>query len=269
MFKRVKKLISTINFQRKYRPVFYFGAPWFLKLFGIAVCKLPEGFNSQVGQDKIALDLLQRLDRTNGSEVYIDVGCNHPTIHNNSYFFEKQFGYRVIAIDALPEMRDLWAAERPSATFVESAVGKCFGEVEFNATSGDQISSMFSAVVGSSNKAEGLNHKTRVVKLRPLSSILKEFRISRASIVSIDVEGFELDAIMGIDFTSFRSDIFIIENNSVYGAGNNDVREIMLSNGYTLYARIWNMDDIWVYTGRANSGFMRAMNPFQRLPLKF
>ena len=50
-----------------------------------------------------------------------------------------------------------------------------------------------------------------------------------------------------IDFNHFLSYVFIIENNSHQGLGNNQIRDLMISNGYIYFARIWNLDDIFIH----------------------
>jgi len=64
-------------------------------------------------------------------------------------------------------------------------------------------------------------------------------------ILFIDVEGFELDVLHGIDFLKFYFKVVIIENNgdakSVWR-----IRKFMNNNGYHWNARLKSLDDIFI-----------------------
>jgi FkbM family methyltransferase len=191
------------------------------------------------------------MGRTNWSEdfpkVFLDIGCNHPLTHNNSHFFQVHQGYRVVAVDALREAGELWREHRAAADFVECAEGAVNGEVSFQVVEGSDFDSMFSAVTGASHHQVAANCVTRTVEVRRISDILAERNIRCAGIVSIDIEGYELQALQGIDFDNFFAYVFIIENNSDQGAGSNLVRDLMISKGYRYFARIWSFDDIFIH----------------------
>lgn len=65
-------------------------------------------------------------------------------------------------------------------------------------------------------------------------------------IVSIDVEGYEMEVLKGIDFTKTKIFIAIIENNTNSRLGADDIRFFMDENGFDFYARIWGLDDVFV-----------------------
>lgn len=248
MNKKIRKFALLFQLKLKYPDVVHFGAPSFVKFFGISCRTLRKGFFSQLGQDELVFtEFFKSLDSDVFPKLFVDIGCNHPMVHSNSYFFEKNQGYTVLAIDALHEVHDLWRAHRPGAEFVECAVGAINGELNFDVVEGGNIDSMFSSVSGVSLKNASHAVTTRTVQVRRISDILAERGIQRAGILSMDIEGYELQALQGIDFRQFSAYVFIIENNSHQGLGSNQIRDLMISRGYIYFARIWNLDDIFIH----------------------
>jgi FkbM family methyltransferase len=179
-------------------------------------------------------------------KIFLDVGCNHPVRHNNSYFFEKYMGFKVIGVDALEKYENEWKTIRPNADLVVTAVGDRDGTLEFEETEHDGYEGdMYSAVKGYSNKAEKLKRVGRIVPVKTLTNILKSRNIIDIGIMSLDIEGYELSALQGIDTNSIRIQIVILENNSNNLLGNEKVRKFMRSKGYVLKARIWGLDDVY------------------------
>jgi FkbM family methyltransferase len=248
MIKKIRKIAPFLRLKWKYPDVVYFGAPSFVKFFGIPCRALREGFYSQLGQDELVFtEFFRSLNSDVFPKLFVDIGCNHPMVHSNSCFFEVNQGYKVLAVDALQEIHELWLTHRPNAEFIECAVGSTNGELSFDVVGGGNIESMFSSVSGSSQKNTLHAVTTRTVKVRRISDILVERGIQRAGILSMDIEGYELQALQGIDFSQFMAYVFIIENNSHQGLGNNEIRDFMISNGYIYFARIWNLDDIFIH----------------------
>jgi FkbM family methyltransferase len=220
-----------------------------LELWGFDCRPGRKGFFSQRGQDEIIFtEFFAQLNSVEFPKVFLDVGCNHPVIYSNSYFFETNQSFRVIAVDALAEVRERWTTLRPAAEFIECAVGACDGETGFDVVEGSNIDSMHSSVTGASEKKRGQKVSHRNVKVRRLKDILAERTIREIGIVSIDVEGYEYEALLGMDFRALRAWILIVENNGNDGVGSDRIRDLLINNGYCYYARIWNLDDIFVHS---------------------
>ncbi len=248
MVQNIRKIAYLLQLRLKYPDVVYFGAPSFVKFFGISCRTPPKGFFSQMGQDELIFsEFFKFIDSKAFPRLFIDIGCNHPMIHSNSYFFEVNHGYKVLAVDALQEAHELWRTHRPNAEFVECAVGANNGELSFEVVEGDDIDSMFSSVSGASQKKILTAVTTRTVKVRRIEDILAERGIQRVGILSMDIEGYELQALQGIDFSQFVSYVVIVENNGHLGLGGNQLRDLMISHGYIYFARIWNLDDIFIH----------------------
>jgi FkbM family methyltransferase len=247
MIKKILKFNELIKFRIKYPMVRQIGIPRYLSFLGFSRVQSPMGFYSQAGQDAyLFTEFYHCLQLVDSPKLFIDIGCNHPTVHSNSFFFESNQGYKVIAIDALTEISNLWSRTRPNAEFIECAVGNKTEKVEFEVVEGGDNESMFSSVCGYSSKTKSKETVKRIVTVRRLDDILSSLGINQAGIVSIDIEGYELQALEGLDFNMFSASVFIIENNGRNGLGDDRIRSKMRDNGYIYYARIWNLDDIFV-----------------------
>ena len=80
------------------------------------------------------------------------------------------------------------------------------------------------------------------VSVKRLDSVIPE---GQYNILFIDVEGFEMNVLNGIDFEKFSFDIIFIENNSRLRPLSN-TRQYLNINGYSFYARIHGLDDVYV-----------------------
>jgi len=71
---------------------------------------------SQIGQDKLVVELLQ--GKRNGT--FVDVGCRNPVTINNTFYLEKELGWRGVAIDKkkFSDGEKTWESERPATTLI-------------------------------------------------------------------------------------------------------------------------------------------------------
>jgi len=68
---------------------------------------------SQAGQDIFVLCCLD--GKRNGT--FLDFGCNHPTVLNNTFLLENKFSWKGIGVDIDKSMIDLWEGQRVSSAF--------------------------------------------------------------------------------------------------------------------------------------------------------
>ncbi len=214
-------------------------------------------FYSQDGQDLFLSSLLFNYVINNPNSWVVDVGCNHPSHFSNSLFFEKWFGCRVLAIDPLEEFGKIWERERPSAKFISTAIGCSTDLISLSIPQGDFSNNMFATVTGGVSKACGLESLERMVQCKPLSSILAEQDITEVLLMSIDVEGVELDVLKSLDLDEVMIRCMVIENNSNNLFGSSEIRSYLTNRGYVFYARIGYLDDVFIHqsmiSGHPNS----------------
>lgn len=248
LLRRIKLAFSVRRFVKRYPETTIVGGPRLLTWLGARHICQPVGFFSQSGQDVFLSNyLFQVIHRSALPKIFVDVGCNHPVKHNNSFFFERYMGFKVLAIDALPTHSLAWIELRPQAELVITAVGDQEGTVEFEEVDDDgHDGDMFSSVSGASVKKRGLNRRVRNVQVMPLTKILQTRGLTSVGVMSIDIEGYELHALRGIDFNALQINVIVLENNSDSSLGGEEIRALLIGNGYRFVARIWGMDDVFV-----------------------
>lgn len=210
-------------------------------------------YYSQDGQDLFLSSLLFNYLLNNPNPWIVDVGCNHPQHLSNSLFFERVFNCRTLAIDPLIEFADLWANQRPSAIFVNSAIGDKSCPVVLRVPSGSNADNMFAAVEGGHYKKEfGGDYIERTVRCMKLSELFESHCITEVLLLSIDVEGFELEVLKTIDLKKCLIRCIVLENNSSSLYGSDDIREYLHSLDFAFYARIGVLDDVFVHSSLIN-----------------
>jgi FkbM family methyltransferase len=246
---KFQSVLGLIAFLRRYPEAEIVGGPNALTWLGVRHSSRPSGFFSQNGQDAYLLTRIFPFILAPGfPRTFVDVGCNHPVKHNNSLFFERYMGFKVLAVDALPTHQAVWAEQRPDADLVITAVGSREGAVEFEEVEhAGREGDMFSSVSGVSDKAKALGRRIRTVPVTTLTKILQSRGITSVGVMSIDIEGYELHALLGIDFDAIKISAIILENNTNSVFGDNRIRDFLIGKNYRFTARIWGMDDVFVH----------------------
>ena len=203
-----------------------------------------QGFQSQFGQDFF---IEQFFFKYKNKGTFVDIGCNHPKIMNNSFYFEKK-SWTGLAFDPIATYKFLWGKNR-TAVFLSFALGakkslQSFTEIKNEGGWRNRMSGM-SKNVRHEDKLYG--YKTYKVSVERGASIFYKYRLKKnIDFVSIDVEGSEMDVIQGFDMPTFLPRVILIENCQGL-SGEKSIRDFLIKKGYIFYARIWCTDDVFFH----------------------
>lgn len=154
--------------------------------------------------------LLNYIFRDNGNGFYVDVGCNHPIKNNNTYLLYKR-GWSGINIDLDVSSIKQFNVFRKRDLNVSSCVSKTNGKA-------DLFFYHEKSPVNTINKDLSLYHQAkhkevRSIKTETLDTIIENsnFNNKKINLVSIDVEGNELNVLEGFNLAKYYPDIIVVE----------------------------------------------------------
>ena len=189
------------------------------------------GYYSQVGQDFFLYHLIFH-GKNDG--FFLDIGGNNPIELSNTYFFEKM-GWHGYAFEPQQSLCNQWSEKR-STTCLPYAVGDVEKEVSFV----ECESNYMSGVVGYAEDEGKIINVSQIA----MKNWLKANNITYVDFVSIDVEGYEMNVLKGIDFNQVDIKCILLENNKKGGKPDRKIRKFIEDQGYVLIARL-SIDDVF------------------------
>jgi FkbM family methyltransferase len=159
--------------------------------------------------DQIALKIIG----TNG--IFVEAGCGHYKEQSNSFALEEA-GWSGIAIDFQREYVDGYIHHRPKTSYERCAiVGK---DHEGNII--DTFGMGFAAnclhpPVGEVDGVKVIDRRIVTVAAKTLQTIFDEHSVTDIDFLSIDLEGYEHEAISGIDFDKTNIKLICAEMHDV------------------------------------------------------
>jgi FkbM family methyltransferase len=179
--------------------------------------------------------------------TYIDVGCHHPLINNNTYPLYKR-GWKGINIDIDYGAIDSFNFLRSKDTNIKIAVSDTTGEAELffyhNRAAKNTLS-----------KEKGFDSKEiQKIKTSTLNKVIENsiYKDKKINFISIDVEGYELNVLKGFDFKKYKPDLVVLEliqegmteffHQNIENIQNSEVYLYMIKHDYKLIN--WIHDDL-------------------------
>ncbi len=208
---------------------------------------------SQCGEDLI-IDFFFKcvgIDKPN----YIDIGAHHPHFINNTFLFYKK-GCRGINVEPNPILYPYFLRYREHDVNLNIGVSSSLNDQ----LTYYELSSSTLNTFSKSDMEEALANGYKLeremnIDIVSMNEIIeKYYPKSGVNLVSIDVEGSEIDVLDSLDFSLYRPDLFCIE--SLYFSNKKicdkryDAVEYLKSKGYVVYA------DTHINTILAESRFM-------------
>jgi FkbM family methyltransferase len=188
-----------------------------------------EKYYGQHGEDF----LTNKIFSGKSTGVYVEIGCLDGIEFSNTYYFEKK-GWKGLCIEAHNDFITALNKNRPQAKIVHCAVGeKDIEEVTFYA---NKIGSLSTLDKGEESRWKEhykdffFGFEEQKVKMRTLNSIFADTGTTDIDFISLDIEGYEVQALTGIDLKKYRPRLFIIEYKDEDHKGKVD--EILLTAGY-------------------------------------
>ena len=178
-----------------------------LKLFYFTFQLLKAKFKPRIINANWGLDLIiNNVFRNKKKGIYIDVGCHHPFINNNTYLLYKK-GWNGINIDLDFNSIDMFNYFRPNDDNKKIGISnkKGFANLYFfhNRAAKNTLS----------KKSGGGAKQIKKIEVNTLDNIIKEskIKIKEIDFLTIDVEGNELNVLQGLNFKKYKQKIIALE----------------------------------------------------------
>lgn len=152
---------------------------------------------------------------------FVEAGANDGVAQSNTLYFARHRGWRGILVEPVPELAKACRRNRP-----ESIVECCalvpanFAEPSIEMRYCNLMSLVRGAMKSDDEELEHVakgcavqkvaSHALRVA-VRPLGEILDAHAVEEVDLLSLDVEGYELSALRGLDFARHRPRYMLIE----------------------------------------------------------
>lgn len=152
--------------------------------------------------------ILEHIFKTKNDGFYVDVGCQHPIKNNNTYLLYKK-GWSGVNIDLDSVNIDLFNFFRPKDDNVKSAVSDKIETVKlFYYHQKSPINTLDKKV---SLKQNAKIEKEINIQTNTLTDILNDFSINKIDLLTIDVEGYEIKVLKGLNFDKYNPSVIIVE----------------------------------------------------------
>jgi len=168
---------------------------------------------AQSGEDMLVWALLSQYSADPGT--YVDVGAHHPWRWSNTYFLYLR-GWRGVCIEPARGARKFFELARPQDRFIEAAIGAhegmvtlhVFEEQAVNCVSADEAAVRVERV----GQAMVDQYQVRCIPLASaLDQTLPPDRVF--DLLSVDVEGMELEVLQSNDWSRYRPNLVLVEDN--------------------------------------------------------
>lgn len=192
-------------------------------------------YYSQHGEDAILYELLKKQQKG----YFVEVGCIDGIRFSNTYIFE-ELGWDGLCVEAHPDYYKL-LKQRKCDSYHAVVSEKDQDEIMFYANSRGTFSTISKERYNDFIKGPASPSSYKKIKVPSLSltTIFNEKKIpSDIDILSIDIEGSELDALKGLDFNIYKPKIMVLEvHNNKYTL---EMKEYLENKSYHLVLRIKN-----------------------------
>ena len=194
--------------------------------------------------------VIENIFKNQKNGFYIDVGCQHPIKNNNTYLLNKK-GWCGINIDLDKDNIDLFNHSRPHDDNINIAASNKIAEVELFFYHKKSPINTIDKKISDYQKAKVTQIKK--IKTNTLNNIIEnsKYRKSKFDLLSIDVEGHELNVLEGLDFNFYSPNVIVVEfldlslpkleikNQNIDNLFNTDLYKFLISKNYILVNYIY------------------------------
>ncbi len=169
--------------------------------------------------NELDIKLSKYLKHRNGT--FVEVGANDGLKQTNTLYFEKNYGWRGLLIEPVPDLADQCRTNRPNCIVENVALVSSDFEHESVTL---RYCNLMSVVAGAMKSQDEENEHIRKgcavqnvetydieVKVATLSQILDKHNYTDIDLLSLDVEGYEANVLNGLDLERHGPAYILVE----------------------------------------------------------
>ncbi len=155
--------------------------------------------------------------------VYLDLAAAYPKMLSNTFMFDMCFKWNGLCIEADPKKANKFRHSIRNCVLEEMCITKENGIRKF-------VSSENSGSTSVARSGQTVSKRGIIVEVKcgPLGGVLQKHNIQNIDFFSLDIEGYEADALSTIDFSKIKIDIAVVES-AVEGSRSHN---IFVENGF-------------------------------------
>jgi FkbM family methyltransferase len=172
-------------------------------------------FNGQFLEDKWIVDNIELPD----DGFFVDVGGCYPRFINNTYHFEKKLNWDGVSIEPDPTYAKMLRSERKNVE--EVAISPIEGNTTFKAKN---------VIVDDGYEGDDVIK----VATAKLDDILKKHNCNEVDLLSIDLEGYEMEAWKTFDVEKYKPKLIITEHTEMGNFNDEFTKHILKDSNYRI-----------------------------------
>ena len=191
---------------------------------------------SQFGEDKFILKKFEH----NYKGKFLDIGCYHPTKHNNTYLLYKK-GWSGINIDLNPLTIELFDFARPGdknlnfAISDEESTKKLYFLDELNTQ--NTLDNNHLSFLKDHHNIKNSEISEKEIKTKRIDQILIDYDFNNIDFMNLDIEGHEINVLKNFNFEKFFVKLLCVEminHNEKSKINNEEIDNLLKKNNYKL-----------------------------------
>jgi FkbM family methyltransferase len=193
---------------------------------------------AQCGEDLIIQYVFSALGRQ--AIRYLDIGAHHPSYLSNTYYFYTR-GHRGVCVEPDASLLGAFRKDRPDDTLLSIGIAAQEGQADFFVMTTPTLNT-FSRAEAERFASYGKQKIERVeqVRIRNINDVMVENFGGAPDLLSLDVEGLDLEILHSLDFDRHAPDVCCVETLSYTEDRTErkltEIIDLMLAHGYFVYA---------------------------------